>query len=95
MVTVNMKSYLKEAIDVFQQSGENITRKATTPANKDLFEVRDEAEPLNDAKAESFHKIVAKLLYVTQRARVNLQTAIAFLCTRVAKPDTDDWCKLR
>ena len=41
-----------------------------------------------------FHSYVAKLLFAAKRARPDLQTAIAFLCTRVKSPDTDDWKKL-
>jgi len=45
--------------------------------------------------ADKFHRIVAKLLYVTKRARVDILLAIAFLCTRVADPDVHDWKKLK
>ena len=37
---------------------------------------------------------MAKLLFAAKRARPDLQTAIAFLCTRVKSPDLDDWKKL-
>ena len=34
------------------------------------------------------------MLYLCKRARPDMQTAIAFLCTRVKQPDVDDWKKL-
>jgi hypothetical protein len=39
---------------------------------------------------------VAKLLFLSRRARPDIQTAVAFLCTRVKSvpPDTDDYKKL-
>jgi len=37
---------------------------------------------------------VAKLLYLSKRTRQDIQTAVAFLCTRVREPDTDDYKKL-
>jgi len=37
---------------------------------------------------------VARLLFLSKRARPDLQTAIAFLCTRVQSPDVDDNKKL-
>ena len=40
------------------------------------------------------HTMVAKLLFLSKRARPDLQTAIAFLCTRVKEPDIDDYKKL-
>ena len=41
-----------------------------------------------------FHHIVARLFFLCKRVRPDLQTAAAFLCTRVKKPDTDDYKKL-
>jgi hypothetical protein len=37
---------------------------------------------------------VAKVLYVSKRARPDTSLAITFLTTRVRAPDTDDWEKL-
>jgi len=37
---------------------------------------------------------VAKLLYLSRRSRQDIQTAVAYLCTRVQSPDTDDYKKL-
>jgi len=41
-----------------------------------------------------FHHNTAKLLFLCKRARPDLQTAVAFLCTRVKMPDVDDYKKL-
>jgi len=68
---------------------------ATTPAAEHLFKVNEGAEALSEADADIFHSITAKLLFLCKRARPDIQTPIAFLCTRVAKPDTDDYKKLR
>ena len=46
-------------------------------------------------KAQEFHHITAQLLFLSARARRDIQVAVAFLTTRVKKPDTDDWGKLR
>jgi hypothetical protein len=35
-----------------------------------------------------------QLLYLSQRGRPDIRTAIAFLCTRLQKPDVDDYKKL-
>ena len=35
-----------------------------------------------------------KALFLTNRARRNIQTTVAFLCTRVKSPDQDNWKKL-
>ena len=91
-VTVGMKEHIKGAISDFP---EDIVRNAATPAAKYLFETSDTDEKLSPELADKFHRIVAKLLYVTQRARVDILLAIAFLCTRVADPDIQDWKKLK
>ena len=41
-----------------------------------------------------FHHIVARLFFLCKRVRPYLQTAVAFLCTIVQNPDTDDYKKL-
>jgi len=44
--------------------------------------------------AQLFHHITAKLLYLCKRTQQDIQTVVAFLCTRVKSPDTDDYKKL-
>ena len=41
-----------------------------------LFESTDEAEKLSNEKAEIFHHIVAKLLFVAKRARPDIDLAM-------------------
>ena len=91
---VTMKEYLNESVEAF---GENITKSARTPAKGDLFS-EDEGENktvLDENDAETFHHIVAKLLYVAKRARPDIDLTISFLCTRVAQPTKGDKNKLR
>ena len=82
-VEISMKEFLKGAIDDFS---EVILRNAATPARRDLFELTKGAKRLDKTRAELFHRIVAKLLYVCKRARMDIILAVAFLCTRVADP---------
>lgn len=89
---IKMQEYLKEAIN---ESGMTIKRVAATPADKELFEVDGQAQLLPKGEAEVFHSVVAKLLYVSIRARMDLLLAIGFLCTRVSKSTTQDRSKLR
>jgi hypothetical protein len=62
-----------------------------------LFEIRDdeEAKKLNKEQALAFHHTVAQLLFMATRARRDIQTAVAFVTTRVKSPDEDDWGKLK
>jgi len=91
-VHINMKQYLQECIDSY---GESIMSNATTPSTKQLMEINDESSVLEDFRKDKFHHIVAKLLHISKRARLDLQVSIGFLCTRVQRPTVDDWKKLR
>jgi hypothetical protein len=82
-----MKEYLTEAI---QESKMEINRVAPTPAKKNLFDVDASAAPLNQKERDIFHSVVAKLLYVALRARMDLLQAVIFLCTRVSKSTVQD-----
>ena len=42
-----------------------------------------------------FHHIVSKLLYVSKRARIDIDLTILFLFTRVSKSTQNDWDELR
>jgi hypothetical protein len=50
---------------------------------------------LSNDDRETFHSIEAKLLYVWKRGRLDIQLAIAFLCTRVLCSTEKDWLKLK
>jgi hypothetical protein len=67
---------------------------APTPAAIHLFAVDKNQTPVSEEKAQFFHTYVAKALFLCKRARPDLQTAVAFLCTRVQSCDEDDYKKL-
>lgn len=93
-VRFTMFDYLHEIIENLPEHL-IATRNTTSPAADHLFTVNEDAERLNTADAEIFHSYTAKLLFAAKRARPDIQTAIAFLCTRVKSPDVDDWKKLK
>jgi hypothetical protein len=73
---------------------EKMSGHAATPAANQLFSVNDKAEKISDEDSEKYHHLTAKLLYLSKRARPDLQTAVAFLCKRVKQPGVDEWKKL-
>jgi hypothetical protein len=87
-VAVTMKNCVDDIL-----AGSGVSKGRTTPATASLFDVRD-APKATDAEAKRFHSIVAKLLYVAKRVRMDCLTAVAFLTTRVQACDTDDLAKL-
>jgi len=57
--------------------------------------VKEDSPLLDEARADNFHSIAAKLLYISRRCRLDIQTALGYLTTRVSCPNEDDWAKLR
>ena len=45
---------------------------------------------LSKESSIAFHHLVAKTLYVSKSARLDVSTAIVFLTTRVRAPDVND-----
>ena len=93
---VSMIPYIDKIHEDFP---EDITSSSPTPHADHLFKVREESDPKYKALPEeqiiAFHHATAQLLYLSQRARRDIQTAVSFLTTRVRKPDEDDWGKLK
>ena len=75
-----MVDYLKGVLENFP---EVITGGSTIPAANHMFQFRpEENQTLLDEKRETaFHHTVAQLLFVTSRARKDVNMAIDFLCT--------------
>ncbi len=86
-----MTDYVKGMLDGLPS---DMDGEAATPAANHLFEVNPDPTLLDEKTADMFHHNVAKLLFLCKRARPDIQTAVAFLCTRVKAPDSDDYKKL-
>ena len=91
-IEIEMKEQLKKVIDLFNEvNGSKVTEVVTSPAQKHLREVDPGCNPLNTKKEQSFHTIVATLLWIMKRARPYLETSVVVLCTRASNSDKDDW----
>ena len=53
-------------------------KESATPASDHLFAVNENQEKLDKDMTEDFHHVVAQLPYLCERARLDIQTAIAF-----------------
>eukprot|EP00804_Cyclotella_cryptica_P021065 CCRYP_019383-RC/>CCRYP_019383-RC protein AED:0.25 eAED:0.25 QI:0/-1/0/1/-1/0/1/0/272 len=91
---VDMVQYVKEILTEFP---EKIEKMSPTPHSDNLFTVRDEDQAvlLPEEQAIQFHRTTAQLLFLSTRARKDMQTAVSFLTTRVKKPDQDDRRKIK
>jgi hypothetical protein len=88
-VKVDMSKYVRSILEENKTAGT-----VNTPAANHLFDISDDAEPLEKTKAESFHTTVAQLLYLCKRARPDIMTAVIFLTGRVLEPTVEDEKKL-
>ena len=90
-VEIIMVNYITECFEAF---GEPLKKGESTPAKHNLFEVIN-LEKVSEEKKDLFHDIVAKLLFVSKRARVDIDLAISFLCTSLSCSTSQDWENFR
>ncbi len=84
-MTVYMSYYLEKVLEGYDNLPPCIT-----PGKKTLFAIDETAELLPEAERKVFHTAVARLLYLSKRARPDIMTVVAFLCTRVTRATTED-----
>ena len=90
-VIVDMMSHVEDMLNEFlKKPQENET--VMMPAADNLFS-KGHGKKFNQECRENFHHTVAKGLFVSKRARPNVQPMTAGLCTRVKEPDETDWSK--
>ena len=65
-----------------------------TPSEHHFFDIAEDSTKISQADADLFQQFVAQLLYLSKRARPDIQLAVSLLCTRVRGPDTYDYKKL-
>ncbi len=93
-VKLSMIEYIRDMLESVPAELIGNNAECATPASEHLFLVNADAQKLDSTSADMFHHNTAKLLFLCKRARPDIQTAVAFLCTRVQKPDVDDYKKL-
>ena len=69
--------------------------KVTFPCAQHLWDVNNEAKILDNVKADFFHSLTSKLLYITKRTRPDIELDVAFFTKSVVKRNVGDWKKLR
>jgi len=91
-VEISMHEYVSEIIN---GAPCNMEGNVPSPAATHLFTVKTkDPVPLDGSKAQLFHHIVAKLLFLCKRSRPDISTAITFLRTRVKGQDEDNYKEL-
>ena len=86
-----MKHQIEDKVSQFKDiCGFNVTSTCVYH----LCDVNDEAELMDDVKADFFHSLTDMLLYITNRRIPDIKPAVDFLTTRVVKINVYDWKKL-
>ena len=91
-----MRDYVKGMLDAFPikfKKGET----AAMPAGQvKIYLVKSQAMTRNwkRTRLKLFHATTAQGLFLTKRARPDIHTGIAFLCTQVWDPNEEDWEKI-
>ena len=75
-VTIDMKDYVKETTAVSEMS---ICRNAASPAKRDLFDIYDKSNLLEQHTHDNFQHCIAKLLYVSQRCQLDIHLCVSFV----------------
>ena len=88
---IDMSDYIQV---ILQDTPANLRGTSTVPAAKHLFTTRPNAPNLNPQEQELFHHLTMQLMYLSQRGRPDIRTAVAFLSSRVSNPNHDDYMKL-
>ena len=91
-VKIRMDEYLKRMLKAFPIKFDG-KKGPSTPAGIDLLSI-GKGEKLNDEMREIFHTFVAKGLFLSKRARLDIAPTISVLSTRVQSPNEADWKKL-
>jgi hypothetical protein len=90
-VQIDMEEYVKS---ILHHANDDMKGVAVTPASNYLFQTNDDSVKLDHDCKEQFVHLVMQLLYLSQRGRPDIRTAVSFLCTRLHDPDEDDYKKL-
>jgi hypothetical protein len=91
-VKIGMIDYVENMLRDFPEQLMD-TDTSKTPAGDDLFN-HGQGKKLEKERAEQYHTMVAKGLFLCKRARPDIQPTITVLCTRVKDPNQADWKKL-
>ena len=94
-VRIDMKDYIRKILNDVEHLTDGWEGKAITSATENLFKISYDSKKLSKPEADSFHHVVAQLLFLCKRERPDIQNAVAFLTTWVKQPVMDDLQKLK
>ena len=88
---LSMIDYIGKILD---NISEDMKGELSTPAAHQIFDIAEDANKISQADADLLHYSVAQLLYLSKRARPDIQIVVSFLCNIVIGPDTNHYKKM-
>jgi hypothetical protein len=88
---IDMKYYIEGMIKEFPFP---IKATKTTPWTEKLLKVHNDAKKLDEHRRALLHTHVMKAMFLCERARPDIDPAVAFLSARVKEANEGDWNKL-
>ena len=90
-VYINMEHQVEEALE---WGGVQEGTKPATSATKDVYSDTENHELLYEEESDKYHSLVQKLMYLCKRARLDIEPALSYLCTKISGPNYNDKMKL-
>ena len=84
---ISMNCYIDEAVEEFPK---DVSTPVSSPVYDHLFKTIKE-KLLPEDQALLFHILVGKLLFVSKRARPDVQPTIYFITIHVREPNKENW----
>jgi hypothetical protein len=88
---VDMRYYIDGMLEDFPFP---VQSTAKTPWTEKLFKVDSASKHLDDERRSIFHTFTMKAMFLSKRARPDINPAIGFFAGRVKQPNEGDWKKL-
>jgi hypothetical protein len=85
-VRVDMSSYVDKVLADYPK----VVEDRRVPGRKGVFLVAQDSVDVGVNERQLFHTIMAKLLYLAKRARLDIIAVVSFLCIRVKAPTLED-----
>ena len=89
-----MLYYINEIMECLDKSEPKSSSTKSSADPLDLFVFDKDCEKISEEKSETFHKLVANILFATKIARSDTGADIFYLTTRVRELDQSDWINM-
>ena len=87
--------YIRRIISHELFEGKTELKMYKTPASSNIFEINEDSAALSMEVKEMFHSVVAKLLWISLRVRLDVLMPTAYLSSKVHKPTNHELGKLK